>query len=73
MKPADLAALSRVCRKYGINKLSLDGVKVEVSFDPGFTPPPRLTKKQKAVEEELKQILEASEEEILLYSSPAAE
>lgn len=73
MKPRDLSAFSRVCRKYGITKLSLDGAKVDITFEPGFTPPTPLTPKQLAVEQELKQILEASDEEIALYSSPAPE
>jgi len=71
LKPKDVAALAKVCRAHGIKKISVDGVKAEIEMDPAFVPPVRLSKKQKAKEEELKSILEASEEDIALYSSPS--
>ncbi len=69
MTPKELEALAKVCKKHGITSLSLDGVKTSFTLDPLHTPPPKLTKKQKQVEEELKEMAEMDEEDLALYSA----
>jgi len=75
MSPAQLAAYAKLCKKYGITSLSVDGVKLSMTLDPAHTPPPKLTAKQRKVEEELKELAEMSEEDLAIYSAsnPAEE
>jgi hypothetical protein len=69
MKPTELEKYAKVCKKYGITQISLDGVKVSFSLDPSHTPAPKLTKKQLKAEEELKELAEMSEEDLAIYSA----
>ena len=69
MTPKELEALAKVCKKHGITSLSLDGVKTSLTLDPSYLPPPKLTKKQKQVEEELKEMAEMDEEDLAVYSA----
>jgi hypothetical protein len=69
MKPTTLAAYAKLCKRYGITSLSVDGVKLSLTMDPAHTPPPKLTKKQLQVEKELEELAQMSEEDLALYSA----
>ena len=66
MTPKDLEALSKVCRKYGIVDLSIQGVSLK--FDPNH----KVTEAAKKLVEKAQDAIETpelTEEEVLFYSS----
>lgn len=67
MNPKDLDKLAKVCRKYGIKSLSVDGVKISIEFDGTIQPLPSRAKTAQLTENIDNP--ELSEEELLLWSS----
>jgi len=66
MNHRDLEKFSKVCRKYGIKRLDLDGVKVSIEYHDTYIPPTSPGPKEQVsdiVDDSL------SPEEILLWSS----
>jgi len=67
MNLKEVEKLSKICRKYGIKSIALDGVKVNIEFDGTIQPLPSRAKTAQTTEN-IEQT-ELSDEDLLLWSS----